>query len=109
MTSPRSSAPAAISFPLAPALLMISAMDGSLPPGLEQFATEAVASGRFESHDDALAAGLVLLQDTDAEVAAFVASLDAAKEEGERLGFATIEEVMRETDAQLEEMARRRR
>ena len=112
----------AISFAPAPALRMLSAMDGiTLPPELDQFATEAVASGRYGSRDDVVAAGLSLLRQADAEVtgffgslddaqmAAFAASLDAAEAEGERLGFATIEEVMRETDAQLEEMARRRR
>ena len=106
--SPWTSASDAISFPLAPALPMLSIMDGSLPPGLEQFATDAVASGRFESHDDALAAGLVLLREEDAEVASFVASLDAAKEEGERLGFRSIEEVMRKADALLDELDRAR-
>ena len=43
----------------------------------------------------------------DAEMAAFAASLDAAEAEGERLGFATIEEVMRETDLVVVTIARR--
>jgi hypothetical protein len=46
---------------------------------------------------------MTLLQEADAELAAFVVSLDAAKAEGERDGFFTIEEVMREADAIIEE------
>ena len=84
-------------------------MDTVLPPELEQFAADAVASGRFGSRDEMVVAAVALLRQEDAELAAFAESLDAAEAEGERLGFATLEEVMRETDVQLEELARKRR
>ena len=112
----------AISFPMAPAQLMISLMDGAiLPPELDQFATEAVTSGRYGSRDEVIAAGLSMLRDADTAVtsffgslddtqmAAFATSLDVAEAEGEKLGFATIDEVMRETDVLLEDMARQPR
>ena len=107
--SASAAAPGAFSFSLASTLPMLSFMDGSLPPELEQFAAEAVASGRFESRDDVIAAGLNLLRQEEAGLVAFAWTLDGAEAEGERLGFSTLEEVMRETDAQIEEMSRRRR
>ena len=107
---------------MAPALLMISLMDGAvLPPELDQFATEAVAAGRYGSRDEVIAAALTMLRDADTSVtsffgslgdtqmAAFATSLDVAEAEGEQLGFATIDEVMRETNVLLEDMARRPR
>ena len=112
----------AISFPTAPAPLMISPMDGAiLSPELDQFATEAVASGRYGSRDEVIAAGLSMLRDADiavtsffgslddTQMSAFVRSLDAAEAAGEELGFATIDEVVRETDVLLEDMARQSR
>ena len=121
VTSPWGSVPDAISFPLGPALPMILSMDGiTLPPELDQFATEAVASGRYRSRDEVIAAGLSLLQEADAavtgffeslddaEVAAFAASLEAAEAEGERIGFRSIDDVMRDTDLLLDELDRQR-
>ena len=111
----------AISFPIAPGPLMISSMDGTiLPPELETYATEAVASGRYRSRNEVIAAGLSLLREADAEVAsvvgsldaadlaAFAASLDVAEAEGERLGFRSIDDVMRDADMMLDELDRRR-
>ena len=81
-------------------------MDGvSLPPDLERFATEAVAAGRYRDVADVVAAGVRLLQQADAEVAAFVRSLDEAQAEGERDGFLTAEQIHREMSAMLDEMA----
>ena len=81
-------------------------MDGvSLPPDLERFATEAVAAGRYRDVADVVAAGVRLLQQADAEVAAFVRSLDEAQAEGERDGFLTAEQIHQEMSAMLDEMA----
>ena len=80
----------------------------TLPPDLERFAEEAVASGRFQDVGEVVRAGLSLLQQSEAEVGAFVASLDEAEAEGERLGFRSLEDVMRNADALLEERARNR-
>ena len=122
ISAPAPGSSGAISFPMAPALLMISLMDGVvLPPELDQFATEAVASGRYGSRGEVIAAGLSMLRDADTSVtsffgslddtqmAAFATSLDVAEAEGEKLGFATIDEVVRETDVLLEDIARRPR
>lgn len=97
-------------------------MDGTaLPPELDRFAVEAVASGRYASRDEVIAAGLSLLRDADAEMASFIgsldaaeltafgASLDAAEAEGERLGFRSVDDVMRDADLMLDELDRRRR
>jgi Arc/MetJ-type ribon-helix-helix transcriptional regulator len=55
----------------------------TLPPELERFAIEAVATGRYRDLE-VLAAGLELLQRADAEVAAFVDSLKGACPEADR-------------------------
>jgi len=77
----------------------------TLPPELERFASEAVASGRFSDVADVVRAAVTLLQKVEAERGAFVASLEAAHDEGERDGFLTVEESMRDLDAIIEDMA----
>jgi len=80
----------------------------TLTPEQAQFAAEAVAQGRYRDVGEVVQAGLALLQQAQAEVAAFVASLEEAQAEGERDGFLTIEEVEREIDAIIEAAERRR-
>jgi putative addiction module CopG family antidote len=80
-------------------------MDGmTLPAELEHYADEAVAAGRFRDRSEVVAAGLRLLQQTDAEVAEFVQSLEEARTEAERDGWiglddmtATMDRILRET------------
>jgi putative addiction module CopG family antidote len=72
--------------------------DVTLPPELERFAAEAVAAGRYRDMSHALAAGLRLLQQAEAEVAAFVASLETAREEANDDGWHSLDEVMAEAD-----------
>ena len=79
----------------------------TLTPEQERFAAEAVAQGRYRDVDEVVQAGLALLQQAQAEVAAFVASLEQA--EGEREGFVTIEQVEREINAIIEAAERLRR
>lgn len=67
-----------------------------LPPELERFATEAVAAGRYRDLSDVLAAGVKLLQQAEAEVAAFVDSLEAARAEADREGWHSLDEVLAE-------------
>lgn len=89
----------AISFPLAPAPLMISLMDGTaLPPELDRFAVEAVASGRYASRDEVIAAGVRLLKEADAEVTDFVQSLEDARDEATRDGWHSLDAVLAEAD-----------
>ena len=64
-----------------------------LPPELEQFAAEAVASGRYRNRADLVAAGVSLLQRQEAARAALLKSVLLAKEEGDRDGHLTGDEV----------------
>ena len=89
---------------------MLESMNAvTLPPDLERFADEVIAKGRFRDVDEVVRAGVSLLQRAEAERAAFEASLDNAIAEGERDGFLTLDEVKRDADALLEEMANSRR
>jgi putative addiction module CopG family antidote len=78
----------------------------TLTPELEQFATEAVAAGRYRDVGEVVHAGLSLLRDAEAERAAFEASLEAAQAEGERDGFHSAADVHRRMTAMLDEIAR---
>jgi Arc/MetJ-type ribon-helix-helix transcriptional regulator len=69
--------------------------DVTLPPELERF---AVAAGRYRDMSHALAAGLKLLQQAEAEIAAFVASLEAARDASDRDGWHSLDDVMAEAD-----------
>ncbi len=89
---------------------MLESMNAvTLPPDLERFADEVIAKGRFRDVDEVVRAGVSLLQRAEAERASFEASLDNAIAEGERDGFLTLDEVMRDADALLEEMANSRK
>ena len=82
-------------------------MDGIiLPPELEQYATGAVAAGRYRDVSEVVQAGLSLLKQAEAEVAQFVTSLEEARAEGEQDGCFTAEEVHHEMSAMLDAMER---
>jgi len=65
----------------------------SLTAELEHFAQSCVESGRYNNVSEVVRSGLRMLLDAEQRRTAFVASLDAAMEEGFRDGFATIGEV----------------
>ncbi len=65
----------------------------NLTPELERFAQACVKSGRYNNVSEVVRSGLRLLQEAEERRAAFVASLEAAREEGKRAGLATIDEV----------------
>jgi len=67
--------------------------DVFLPPELEQFAAEAVASGRYRDRADLVVAGVSLLQRQEVARAELLASVLSAKEEGDRDGYLTGDEV----------------
>ena len=67
--------------------------DVFLPPELERFAAEAIASGRYRDRADLVAAGVGLLQRQETARAELLASVLAAKEGGERDGYLTGDEV----------------
>jgi antitoxin ParD1/3/4 len=81
----------------------------NLTPELERFAQACVESGRFNNVSEVVRSGLRLLQEAEERRAAFVASLEAAREEGLRDRFATIGEVEAEAMAAIEAVRNRRR
>jgi len=69
-------------------------MDGiTLPPDLEQFAAEAVAAGHYRDTAEVVRAGVELLRRREHARAELLASVLAAREEGERAGYLTADEV----------------
>jgi Arc/MetJ-type ribon-helix-helix transcriptional regulator len=79
-----------------------------LPPELQQFAAAAIAAGRYRDMDALLQAGVSLIQRYEAERAAFVASLEAAEAEADRVGWASLEQVDATMRAAISAAARRR-
>jgi len=77
----------------------------TLPPELEQFAEEAVASPICPP---SWRPGWVWLQRKEQARAAFNASLAAAEAEGEQEGFVTIEEVHQEINELIDDLDRAR-
>jgi putative addiction module CopG family antidote len=65
----------------------------TLPPELERFAAEAVAAGRYRDVSDVVVAGVRLLQRQDEARAELLASVLVAKEESDREGYLTGDEV----------------
>ncbi len=62
----------------------------SLTPELERFAQSCVESGRYNNVSEVVRSALRMLSDTERKREAFVASLDAAIEEGKRDGFISL-------------------
>lgn len=73
-----------------------------LTPELERFAQKCVESGRFDNVSEVVRSGLRMLQDFEERRARFVASLDAAMEEGERQGFASADDVRADIQAAID-------
>jgi antitoxin ParD1/3/4 len=78
----------------------------TLPPELAQFATEAVATGRYRDVSDLVAAGLSLLLRQEQARAAFARSLEAAEAESERDGWHSLDDVLADLDAIIAAVAR---
>jgi antitoxin ParD1/3/4 len=81
----------------------------NLTPELERFAQACVESGRFNNVSEVVRSGLRMLQEVEERRAAFVASLEAAREEGLREGFATVEEVEVQVRAAIDAERKRRK
>lgn len=75
---------------------------------LERFAQACVESGRFNNISEVVRSGLRMLQDAEQRRAAFVASLDAARDEGLRAGLATVEEVEADIRSAIDAVRQRR-
>jgi putative addiction module CopG family antidote len=70
----------------------------TLPPELERFATEAIATGRYRDVSDLITAGLNLLQRHEQACAAFARSLEEAAAESERDGWHSLDDVLADMD-----------
>jgi len=81
----------------------------NLTPELERFAQACVESGRFNNVSEVIRSGLRMLQEAEERRAAFVASLEASREEGLREGFATVEEVDVQVRAAIDAVRKRRK
>lgn len=82
-----------------PPLPYVRGMDSvTLPPDLEQFATEAVAAGRYRDVREVVATGVGLVRRLEAERAAFVKTLEDAEAEADLAGWHSLEDVMAEAD-----------
>lgn len=64
-----------------------------LPPELEQFATEGIAAGRYRDVSEVIEAGVSLLKRREQARSELLASVLAAKEESERDGYLTGDQV----------------
>jgi putative addiction module CopG family antidote len=81
---------------------MISGMDGiSLPPELERFAADEVAAGRYRDTAEVVRAGVNLLKQRSQARAELLASVLAAQEEGDRLGYLTGDELLARVETRL--------
>ena len=81
----------------------------NLTPELARFAQACVESGRFNNVSEVVRSALRMLQEAEERRAAFVASLEAAREEGLREGLATVEEVEAEIRAAIDAVRTRRK
>ncbi len=79
----------------------------ALPPDLEQFAAEAVAAGRYRDTAEVVRAGVKLLQHAETEVAEFAVSLEAARDEANRDGWVSLDDMLAEMDQIIRETADR--
>src|SRR4051812_13203033 len=85
--------------PGAPYNLAMNAV--TLPPELEQFATEAVAAGHYRDVAEVVAAAVSLLQRQTAASAELLASVMAAQDESDREGWLTADEVVERARATI--------
>ena len=81
----------------------------NLTPELERFAQACVESGRFNNVSEVVRSGLRMLQEAEERRAAFLASLETARQEGLQEGFATVEEVEVEVKAAIDAVRTRRK
>lgn len=77
-----------------------------LTPELERFARGCVEGGRYNNVSEVVRAGLRLLEEAEARRIAFQRSLDEAEAEADRGETYTIDEVMAEVDAIIDEVER---
>jgi putative addiction module CopG family antidote len=73
----------------------------TLTPELEQVAADAVAAGRYRDVAEVVRAGVTLLQRHEQARAELLASVLAAREEADRDGYVTGDELLARVEARL--------
>jgi antitoxin ParD1/3/4 len=74
-----------------------------LTPELERFAREVVAEGRYNNVSEVVRQGLRMVQEAEERRRAFVATLEAAEAEADRDGWVSLDTVLSDLDAIIEE------
>ncbi|MBF0284064.1 MAG: type II toxin-antitoxin system ParD family antitoxin [Magnetococcales bacterium] len=74
-----------------------------LTPELEDFARSCVENGRFNNVSEVIRSALSMLQEQEERRIRFNAMLDMVREETEREGGHTLEDVLAEADRIIEE------
>jgi len=74
-----------------------------LTPELESFARECVEAGRYRSVSEVVRAGLRLLQDQAKQKQDFMAMLSTVSVETDARGSSTLDTVLTEIDARLDQ------
>jgi antitoxin ParD1/3/4 len=77
-----------------------------LTPALEKFARDCVAEGRYNNVSEVVRSGLRLLQEQEEVRRQLILSIRDAEAEADRDGWFTIEEVLAEMDAIIDESDR---
>lgn len=78
-----------------------------LSPELERFARQCVEDGRYNNVSEVVRSALRMLQDAEERKKAFMAMLEAAREEADRDGWITIEEASAAARAAIAEVEKR--
>ncbi|HWB47946.1 MAG TPA: type II toxin-antitoxin system ParD family antitoxin [Stellaceae bacterium] len=71
----------------------------SLPPALEKFARDCVNEGRYSNVSEVVRSALRLLQEYEEQRRRFAQSIEDAQAEADRDGAFTLEEILCEVDA----------
>lgn len=78
-----------------------------LTPELERFARQCVEEGRYNNVSEVVRSALRMLQDAEDRKKAFMAMLDAAREESDRDGWPTMDEALAAAEAIVAEGERK--
>ncbi len=78
-----------------------------LSPELERFAKQCVEDGRYNNVSEVVRSALRMLQDAQDRKTAFMAMLEAAREEADRDGWVTIEEASAAARAAIADVQKR--
>jgi len=78
-----------------------------LTPELERFARQCVEEGRYNNVSEVVRSALRMLQDAEDRKKAFMAILDAAREESDRDGWVSAEDALAQANAAIDDVERR--